>query len=299
MATILLAIGTMVFLATAFGLVLGWANVKFRVRQDPRVEAVLDALPGANCGGCGVVGCADYAKAVVEGALPPDKCTVGGPAVAQEIADILGIEAAESAPYRPVIHCAADRHNRLGLSDYRGEPTCFAANVIGDVQGCTYGCLGLGDCADACNYDAVDMVDGLARIDYDKCVGCGACERACPRHIISMIPFKAERMLVVACSNKDPGRLVKNVCKLGCIGCKLCQKAMEVFGISDNVARLDYDRYEPGMDFAKALEKCPRQIMFYVGKPSARDLAAVADEELPERVTDQFETTADKAQWRG
>ncbi|NQU76421.1 MAG: RnfABCDGE type electron transport complex subunit B, partial [Planctomycetes bacterium] len=136
MATlILLAAGTMVLLALAFALVLGWANVKFHVQQDPRIDAVLEALPGANCGACGLVGCADFAKAVVAGKAPPDGCPVGGPSVAHKVADILGIEVNESAPYRPVIHCAADRDKRLQLADYRGERTCFAANVIGDVQG--------------------------------------------------------------------------------------------------------------------------------------------------------------------
>ncbi len=296
---ILLAAGAMLLLALAFGLVLGWANVKFHVEQDPKVEAVIEALPGANCGGCGLVGCSDFAVAVTAGKIAADKCPVGGPAVAQEIAEILGIEVSESAPYRPVVHCAANDEKRLQLADYRGEQTCFAANIMGGVQGCTYGCLGFGDCAKICDYDAIRIEKRLAVIDYDKCVGCGACERACPRHIISMIPFKAEQMLVVACSNHDKGPLVKKVCKVGCIGCKLCQKFVDVFKVDDNLAKLDYEKYQLDTDFTKALEKCPMEGMIYVGKPSERDLAAVADEELPEKITDNFETTADKADWRG
>ena len=276
MVTMLLAAGMMIALAVMFALVLGWANVRFHVEQDPRVEAVLEALPGANCGGCGMTNCEQYAGAVVEGKLGPDKCPVGGPSVAREVADILGMEVEESFPYRPVIHCAADCDNKLQLADYRGEPTCFAANVIGGVQGCTYGCTGFGDC-----------------------VGCGACERACPRHIISMIPFKAQQMLVVACSNKDPGRLVRKVCKVGCLGCKLCQKMLDVFEVRDNISTLNYDRYDQDTDFSKVLAKCPGGAMLFLGKPSDKDLAAVADEELPPVITDQFETTADKADWRG
>ncbi|MFW6154329.1 MAG: RnfABCDGE type electron transport complex subunit B [Planctomycetota bacterium] len=299
MTMIILAAATMVLLALAFSLVLGWANVKFRVEQDPRIDQVEEALPGANCGGCGYAGCAEFARAVVAGEAPPDGCPVGGADTARALAEILGIRVDDSAPYRPVVHCAADDDNRLQRADYRGEDTCFAANVIGGVQGCTYGCLGFGDCVRACDYDAIHIVNGLAVVDYEKCVGCGACERACPRHIISMVPFKADRMLVVACSNRDPGRQVRKVCKVGCIGCGACKRLMDVFSIEDNLATVDYDKYDTNADFSPALDKCPRGAMLYVGKPTDDDKAAVAGEELPDVVTDQFETTADNADWRG
>ena len=296
---LLLAAGLMIALAVMFALVLGWANVRFHVETDPRVEAVLAALPGANCGGCGTTNCEQYATAVVEGKLPPDRCPVGGPAVAKEVADILGIEVEESFPYRPVIHCAADCDNKLQLADYRGERTCFAANVIGGVQGCTYGCLGFGDCQWACPFDAIHVVNGLATVDYDKCVGCGACAKVCPRNIISMVPFKAERILACACSNHDPGKVTRQVCKVGCIGCGLCRKLNDLFNVTDNLAGIDYDRYDPEMDFQPVLAKCPRNGLLYVGKPSPQDLAAVADEELPERVEADFKTTVDKTEFRG
>ena len=76
---------------------------------------------------------------------------------------------------------------------------CRAANLVADVQGCTYGCLGFGDCSRACNYDAIQVVDGLATVNYYNCIGCGACAKVCPRNIITITPFKAKRMLAVAC----------------------------------------------------------------------------------------------------
>ena len=296
---ILLAAGTMVLLGLLFGLVLGWSNVKFAVDQDPKVDEVLAVLPAANCGGCGLPGCAEFAKGVVQGQCKADGCTAGGQKVARMVAAILGVDLEERCPYRPVVHCAADLSKRKGLADYRGEQTCFGANVIGGVQGCTYGCLGLSDCVTACKFDAISIVNGLAVVDYDKCTGCGACEKACPRHIISMEPFKAERMLVIACSNHDSGRLVRQVCDVGCIGCKLCQKMLDVFEVQDNLSRINYEKYQPTTDFSAVLEKCPMEGMIYVGKPSQKDLDAVADKVLPARVTDQFETTADQTQWRG
>ena len=298
---ILLAAATMLVLAVAMSFILGWANKTFHVEIDPRVEQVIEALPGANCGGCGCVGCAEYAEAVVAGALGPDKCPVGGAEVAARVAEILGVDLEQSWPYRPVVHCGATYGDRLQRAAYRGEPTCASANLISGVQGCTYGCLGLGDCERACRFDAIHMIDGLASVDYERCTGCGACERACPRHIISMAPFKSERMVAVACSNLDFGKDVKAVCKVGCLGCKACQRVSKVLDFADNLPRIDYDKYDAAFaaDLAAAIDKCPAKRFVLVGKPSAADLAAVAGEEAPAVVTPTFETTVDKTDWYG
>jgi len=297
--TIGLAVGVMLVLGGAFALLLGWANVRWKVDVPAQLRQLQDALPGVNCGGCGFVGCSEYAEAVFEGKAPPDKCPVGGAAVARRVAEIMGVELGASAPRRPVVHCAAGYEQRLQRAEYTGEPTCGAANLIAGVQGCTYGCLGFGDCQQACAFDAVRIVDGLAVIDYEKCTGCGACAKACPRNIISMVPFKAERVLVVACSNHDPGKVVREVCTVGCIGCGLCRKLNDLFGVTDNLAGIDYDRYDPQMDFGPVLAKCPRKGLIYVGKPTEKDRAAVEGEPLAQPVTDDFKTTVDKTDFRG
>ena len=299
---IILAGGTMLLLAVFAAFVLGWANQAFHVDIDPRVEAVLGVLPGANCGSCGFIGCGEYAEAVAAGRAEPDRCPVGGTACAEAIAQLLGLDLVASFPTRPVVHCRAHTEDRLKRHEYRdGAATCAAANLVSGVQGCTYGCLGLDDCVTACNFDAIDVVDGLATVDYDKCVGCGACARVCPRKIVSMVPFKAEQMLVVACCNKDFGKDVKAVCKVGCTGCKACTRFSELLTVEDNLPRVDYEKYQPDQpdQFVKAYEKCPAKSLIFVGKPSARDLAAVADEKLPAVVEGQPETTVDKTPWRG
>lgn len=295
-----LAGGTLGILSIGAGYALGWASRAFHVETDPRVDAVLAVLPGANCGGCGFVGCASYAEAVVLSGAPPDKCPVGGASCAQAVAGILGVDVRPSWPRRPVVHCRAHYGDRLGRGDYRGEPTCAAANLVAGVQGCAYGCLGFGDCRAACAFDAIRIVDGLAVIDYEKCTGCGACALVCPRNIITMTPFKSERMLVVACANQDFGKDVRAVCRVGCIGCRACQKASDLFSFDGHLPTIDYERYDPSQleSAMVAVEKCPMQGLIFVGRPPRSDReGGETSAETP--VMADFKTTVDDSQWQG
>ncbi len=299
--TLILGAAALLLLAVAMACVLGWANQAFHVEVDPRVETLNDALPGANCGGCGYVGCREYAEAVAAGQAELTLCAPGGASCAKQLAAILGTEVTPSYPYRAVVHCAARRDQRLPVPkpQYMGERTCTAANLVSGFQGCTYGCLGLGDCVRACAYDAIHTVEGLATVDYDACIGCKACAEACPRNIISMVPFKAERMLVVACSNRDSGPAVKAVCPVGCISCSLCAKKSERMQMDNGLPVIDYDHYQEECDFAESIEKCRRESLVFVGNPSSKELEQVADEELPARIEAAFHTTVDETDWRG
>lgn len=292
----LLAAGSLGLLGIAISWILGWANRKFHVPVDPKVEAINAILPAANCGGCGFVGCGEYAEAVAKGEASVTLCAPGGAGCAKKMAEIMGVEAEETAPLRAVVHCAADRTQRLQQGDYRGEQTCAAANLVAGVQGCTYGCLGLGDCVRACPYDAIHSINGLATVDYDKCTGCSACAKVCPRNIISMVPFTQEKLLVVACSNQDQGPAVKEVCSVGCIGCKACIRPsgglMEMKG---DLPVIDYANYDREADFQKILDKCRMESLIFVGKPPVE----VKEEEDQEPVRADFKTTVDKTEWWG
>jgi len=299
--TIGLSAGTLLGMAILLTSVLGWANKKFHVDVDKRVLAIIDELPGANCGGCGYVGCGEYAEAVALEHEAVNQCTVGGQNCALAVAAIMGVEVSEMLPYRPIVHCGAAREDRLGRYEYRGEMRCAAANLVTDVQGCTYGCLGFGDCARVCQFDALHVIDGLATVDYEKCVGCGACAKVCPRNIITITPFKSDQVLAVTCSNKDKGKDVVAVCNVGCIGCGACARTSDLFTIKNNLSTINYDSYSPTcpQEVLDACKKCKRQRLVFVGKPTASDLEKTKDHELPELVEPKFKTSVDDMEWRG
>ena len=265
--TILLAAALMLGLALLFTVTLTVAKARLHVDVDPRVDRINEILPGANCGGCGAAGCASFARAVVEGKMAADGCPVGGPDTASLIAEIMGIQFSAGHPLRPVVRCQARNGDRLGRAAYNSIPTCAQANVVGGLQACTYGCLGFGDCFTACRYDAITMLDGLPVVDYDKCTNCGACSRACPRGIIARVPFSSETMYAIACSNRDPGRAMKTICKVGCIACGACAKAVaELFEVEANLAQVNYDHYTQA-DPEPAAEKCPTKVIVPFGAP--------------------------------
>ncbi len=265
--TIAIAAATLFLLAIVVSWILGWANIKFKVEVDPKIEEVTEVLPGVNCGGCGYLGCSDYAVAIVNDGVPITSCSVGGPACAADIAAIMGVEAGEMAASYAVVHCGSGLKERLQLTDYRGEKNCLAVSQVAGVQGCAYGCLGYGDCVNACKYDAIHVVDGLATVDYNKCIGCGACVRICPRGIIAVVPFHEAVIPKVACSNKDAGKDSRAVCKKSCIACKACTKLSEIFTIDGSLSKADYNSYEASKydDVLKAVEKCPTKCIEFAG----------------------------------
>jgi RnfABCDGE-type electron transport complex B subunit len=242
------------------------AMVRLRVEKDPRAEKILSVLPGANCGGCGYAGCGALADAIVAGKAPVGACNVGGPAVGKAIADIMGIKFEVQVKTRPIIHCSAFEHQRKGKKNYHGIKHCNEANLIAGVQGCTYGCLGYGDCVSACKFGALKLDRGLPEFNYSKCTSCGACAKACPRGLIELIPFTQQAMLVVGCSNRDPAKIVREVCEVGCLGCGACAKKSDVFGVDRNLACIDYNKFENIESLQAAFEKCPAAMLVVFGQ---------------------------------
>ena len=231
-------------LGLAGSVVLVLASRFLAVPQDERVGRLQEVLPGANCGACGYAGCADYAQAIAGGA-PVNKCVPGGEAVAKAAAAIMGVEAGAAEKMVAFVKCKGTCDKANVQYNYYGMDDCvkIAAAVPGaGDKACSYGCLGSGSCVKACQFDAIHIVDGVAVVDKEKCVACGACAAVCPRHLIDLVPYKAEHL--VQCNSHDKGADVKKKCDAGCIGCTLCTKQCEADAIhmDNNVAVIDYEK---------------------------------------------------------
>ena len=240
-----------------FGCLLEYASIIFHVDKDPRIDKIIETLPGANCGGCGFAGCSAYAKAVVEENAPVTKCSVGGAAAAEKIADIMGVTAEVGAKKAARVLCggtcdkASDKYTYFGVSDCRA-----AAKLAGGAKSCSYGCLGLGTCQSVCQFGAISIEDGIAKVDSEKCTACGMCVSVCPKHIIELVEVK--KPVSVRCKNKDRGPAANKVCKASCIGCGICAKncPKHAITIENNLAYIDYSKCV-GCGICK--EKCPKK----------------------------------------
>ena len=237
-----------ILLVTVIGLIgaviLVAASIFMYVPVDERVEKITAALPGANCGACGCAGCADYAKSVVEDGNAVNKCVPGGAKAAAAVAEIMGVEADSSVPMKAVVVCSGTCDKTSKRYSFEGVQSCQSVKGLYGGDGlCKFSCLGYGDCTRACAFDAIHIVDGIAKVDYAKCTGCGACAAACPGAVISIIP-EHKRKPVVQCRNQEKGAVTRKQCTAGCIGCMKCAKACpkQAITVENNVAHIDQSK---------------------------------------------------------
>lgn len=240
------------------GLFLGVAGIKFKVEVDEREEAVLNALPGNNCGGCGYPGCSGLAAAIVKGEAPVNGCPVGGDEVGKNVAQIMGVEAGESVKMTAFVKCQGDCEKTHLNYDYSGNEDCSMLAFVpdGGPKSCNHGCLGYGNCVKACPFDAIHVVNGIAVVDKDACKACGKCVEACPKKLIEMVPYDSH--IRVSCSSLDKGPVAIKACSVGCIGCGICAKncPMEAIKVENSLAVIDYDKCS---QCETCLEKCPKK----------------------------------------
>jgi len=234
---------------------LGMAAKRFAVEVDPRELALLELLPGVNCGACGFAGCSGYARALVKGEVPPDLCPPGGAAVAGQLANILGVTASFAEPQVALVLCQGDNRKAKDKYRYLGLADCVAAQRLADgPKACPGGCLGLGSCERACPFGAIEMTAaGLAVISRELCTGCRKCVAACPRQVIRMVPQSAR--VQVLCNSHDAGALVRKYCAIGCIACQICVKtAPEAYRVEERLAQVVDGQQEEALP---AIARCP------------------------------------------
>ena len=256
-ASTVIAVGVM---AAAFGIILAIAAQKFAVKVDPRITRISEALPGANCGGCGYPGCSGYAAAIVISGSDINLCAPGGAQTADRIAEIMGVEASAAEPKVAVVMCRGTLAVSGKKFDYDGIPDCRAAILVNaGSKSCRYGCLGLGSCIAACPFGAIVMAENnIPVVIEEKCVGCGKCVETCPKNIIQLAP--ASKHVHVFCRNVDKGGTAKKSCKAACIACRKCEKEckFDAIHVVNNLAVIDYEKCK---DCGKCVLVCPQDAL--------------------------------------
>lgn len=248
-----------------FGVLLVVLSKVFAVETDQRVTDITEALPGANCGGCGYAGCADYADAIVHKNAPMNRCLPGGDAVATAIGSVMGVAVDKMERMTPVLHCNGTCNATQKKFAYDGIQTCAAAKrFYGGTGVCAYGCLGLGDCVNVCEQDAITITNGIAAFCTEKCVACNRCAVVCPNGLIELRPEK--KKVDVRCSSRNKGKAAMESCENACIGCKKCEKIckFDAIHVENAFAMIDYDKCKSCGLCAK---ECPRGCITNLRKP--------------------------------
>lgn len=270
-----IVLGAIALVAAA---VLFVCSKKFAVKEDPRIAQVSAVLPQANCGGCGFPGCSGMADALVKaadgGSLEGLNCPVGGSAVMEQVADLLGMAVANTEPMVAVVRCNGTCENRPKTVEYCGLRTCAAMNACAAGEtACGFGCLGCGDCADACQFGAITVNPdtGLPEVNEDLCTACGACAKACPRHIIELRKKGPKgRRVYVSCVNRDKGPAAKKACAVACIGCGKCEKECP-FGAITVEGNLSYIDPLKCRSCRKCEKVCPTGAIVAVNFPAPKN----------------------------
>ena len=248
----LIGVAILAGLGLTFGLILAVASKVFYVETDPRLDQLNECLPGANCGGCGYPGCGGYAEAVLKGEAKIGLCASGGNECAQAMGEIMGLPVEDVTRKVALVRCSGYRTvgadgKESGAkikAKYEGFRDCLAATKVAGngPMACKFGCLGFGSCVKACKYDAIHVVNGIAKVDTDVCVGCMACAAVCPRNLI--VPVDYGTSVIVACNSRAKGAVTVRGCTQGCIGCGLCTKICphDAIKVENNLAVIDYSK---------------------------------------------------------
>jgi RnfABCDGE-type electron transport complex B subunit len=293
---ILYAVGSLGTLSIVAAIILYFVAQKFKVFEDPRIDDVEEILPSANCGGCGYAGCRAFAEALVKaGDMEGFNCPVGGSDVMVDVGKALGLEAEIAEPQIAVVRCAGTVVNSPAKVKYDGISSCAAAaTVFSGEGGCSFGCLGLGDCELSCDFDAIHVnPETMIPEVTSNCVACNACVIACPKDIIELRNVgKKERRIFVSCVNEEKGAPAKKNCAVACIGCSKCFKVcpFDAIEMKNNRAYIDYEKCKL---CRKCVVVCPTEAIHEINFP-LRKIKTTDDKAAPKKVAPKKETTEAK-----
>lgn len=283
MSVLLTALATLGVIGASSAAILYFVGQKFKVEEDPRIQEVQEALPAANCGGCGFPGCAAFAAATVRAETLDDLyCPVGGQDTMNRVAEILGKTAAQSAKKIAVVRCSGSCEERPRVNFYDGASSCAVASALyGGDTGCSFGCLGLGDCVESCAFDAIHINPEtmLPEVVEDKCTACGACVKACPKDIIELRKQGPKsRRIYVSCVNKEKGGVAKKSCNVACIGCSKCVQVcpFEAITLENNLAFINDDKCRL---CRKCVPVCPTNSILELNFPPKKETPPAASKE--------------------
>ena len=274
----LTAVGAITGLTFILATALVLANKRLYVYEDPRIDVVEEMLPHANCGACGFVGCRPFAEALTRGEALPGKCTVSSGEERAVIASFLGVDVGAEEKLVARLACAGGTNVARNHARYHGEQTCrAAAKVAGGGKGCFWGCLGLGDCDVACDFDAIHMnAHKLPVVDEALCTACGDCVEVCPKDLFSL--HKESHRLWVACSSQEAGDEVLEDCEVACTGCARCEMDAPrgLISMKLSLPVVDYSRPHKTKT---PIERCPTGAIVWID-PKAGPLKGPAAKKI-------------------
>jgi RnfABCDGE-type electron transport complex B subunit len=281
----------------ASAVILYFVAQKFKVEEDTRIDEVAELLPGANCGGCGYPGCRGFAEACVKAdSLENMLCPVGGLPVMCKVSEFLGHAVCQATPKIAVVRCNGSCANRPRTNKFDGAKNCkIATQLYAGETNCSYGCLGFGDCVEACQFDAIKIntETGIPEVDEEKCTACGACVKACPKKVIELRNKGVKgRRVFVSCVNKDKGGVARKACSAACIGCGKCQKVCP-FGaikVENNLAYIDFELCR---SCRKCVNECPTGAIHDINFPTPAPMAVKPVAVKPETLKVETERPAE------
>ncbi|UNH29398.1 electron transport complex subunit RsxB [Moellerella wisconsensis] len=168
MISLWIAIGILAAFGLIFGLILGYASLRFKVEEDPIVEQIDHILPQSQCGQCGYPGCKPYANAVANNGEMINRCAPGGEQAMLKIAELLNVDPQPLEGDEAVLN----PQRKVAIID---EDNCI---------GCT-------KCIQACPVDAIiGATRAMHTVIEDLCTGCDLCVAPCPTDCIELVPIK-------------------------------------------------------------------------------------------------------------